>query len=395
MQRFSFPLPIEEQQDNHTGTETNSAYDCFRKEEPPRNRSATWRRLMLPSGMGVGYIDTFQVHRGVLVRLYDYRFDHSQEGVFPDGRMRLDFRVMLSGQLELFFPGNGTSGRVCQGDLWLIRGDGREIRYLQPGNVPIRGLSVSLPAAMASTWLHEASDGKGRMPEEMVFNSGGRNGMLCGTSSLLRVARARCHESILRCAMRLFDAPRRTVCDELRLESMALDLLSHLFALRFSRDCVTFACGLRQRSAIGTAVDILLAEWADPPTIAELARRVALNECYLKTGFRQRTGYSVGEFVRQLRMRHAIGFIESGCSVLQTALLVGYSNPSHFSAAFNRFHGYLPSVYRAAVQGRGKSLHKRVTPAERASGTVAVGCSCRLTDELALSGALGVIDVAT
>jgi AraC-like DNA-binding protein len=50
--------------------------------------------------------------------------------------------------------------------------------------------------------------------------------------------------------------------------------------------------------------------------------------------------------VRKLRMEKALELIESGeNSILQVALSVGYSNPSHFSAAFKRFYGRLPSSY--------------------------------------------------
>ena len=94
------------------------------------------------------------------------------------------------------------------------------------------------------------------------------------------------------------------------------------------------------------AVDILRAEWSAPPTISALARRVGTNECYLKMEFRQYTGCSIGEFVRRLRMAKALELIESGtCNILQTAYSVGYSNPSHFSAAFKHHYGRSPSFY--------------------------------------------------
>lgn len=102
--------------------------------------------------------------------------------------------------------------------------------------------------------------------------------------------------------------------------------------------------------AAGQSVDGLAdrCEWSNPPTIAGLARRVGLNECYLKAGFRRRTGQPIGENVRNLRMELALELIESGrASILQTALAVGYPNPSHFSAAFKRHHGRLPSSYLA------------------------------------------------
>ncbi len=76
------------------------------------------------------------------------------------------------------------------------------------------------------------------------------------------------------------------------------------------------------------------------------ARRVGVNECYLKKGFREQMGMSIGSYIRQLRMTKALEMIETGrYSVLDTALFVGYSNPGHFSAAFKKFNGHLPSYY--------------------------------------------------
>ncbi len=102
----------------------------------------------------------------------------------------------------------------------------------------------------------------------------------------------------------------------------------------------------RIRTAVDEAVDILHREWSDPPNISTLARRVALNECSLKKEFRRQTGMTIGGYIRRQRMTKALEFIETGrYSILETALFVGYSNPSHFSAAFKKFYGHLPSYY--------------------------------------------------
>lgn len=57
-----------------------------------------------------------------------------------------------------------------------------------------------------------------------------------------------------------------------------------------------------------------------PPTISAMARRVGINESYLKNGFRAQVGCTIGEFVRQKRMKKAMELIESGHSILETAL---------------------------------------------------------------------------
>ncbi len=55
---------------------------------------------------------------------------------------------------------------------------------------------------------------------------------------------------------------------------------------------------------------------------------------------------TIGDYIRNQRMKKALELIETGTySILQTALFVGYSNLNHFSAAFKKFYGHLPSYY--------------------------------------------------
>jgi len=99
--------------------------------------------------------------------------------------------------------------------------------------------------------------------------------------------------------------------------------------------------------AVEDALDILEREWMSAHTITALSRRVRLNECYLKTAFRQTTGQTIAHYLRHLRIRHARRLIEdTRASVLQTAAFVGYSNPSHFASAFKAVYGTLPSALK-------------------------------------------------
>ncbi len=45
-------------------------------------------------------------------------------------------------------------------------------------------------------------------------------------------------------------------------------------------------------------------------------------------------------------MKKALEMIETGrYALLETALFVGYSNPSYFSTIFKNYYGHLPSYY--------------------------------------------------
>ena len=78
-------------------------------------------------------------------------------------------------------------------------------------------------------------------------------------------------------------------------------------------------------------------------TIKELARKVAMNECYLKKGFKTIVGKTIHEYQQELRIDKAKMLLQrQGLSVTEVANTLGYSSISHFSTAFKRFTGMKP-----------------------------------------------------
>ncbi len=78
-------------------------------------------------------------------------------------------------------------------------------------------------------------------------------------------------------------------------------------------------------------------------TIRDLARRVAINECYLKKGFKEIFGTTIFDFYQSQRMEHAKYLLyDKGLSVTEVSHLLGYSSISHFSTAFKKQTGIKP-----------------------------------------------------
>lgn len=91
------------------------------------------------------------------------------------------------------------------------------------------------------------------------------------------------------------------------------------------------------------AREILLQRIGEPITIKALSRKVAINECYLKKGFKEIFGTTIFDFYQQQRMEHAKYLLyEKGLSVTDVSALLGYSSISHFSAAFKKHTGLKP-----------------------------------------------------
>ncbi|ACT92912.1 helix-turn-helix transcriptional regulator [Dyadobacter fermentans] len=79
-------------------------------------------------------------------------------------------------------------------------------------------------------------------------------------------------------------------------------------------------------------------------SLKELARRVGTNEFNLKKYFKEVFGETVFGYLHQKRMETAKDELcQPGSSVNDIAQRMGYKHPTHFTAAFKKYHGILPS----------------------------------------------------
>ena len=97
------------------------------------------------------------------------------------------------------------------------------------------------------------------------------------------------------------------------------------------------------KEKIVKARELLIQHIGEPITIKELSRKVAINECYLKKGFKEMFGSTIFDFYQSQRMEHARYLLyEKGLSVTDVSLMLGYSSISHFSTAFKKHTGLKP-----------------------------------------------------
>ena len=139
--------------------------------------------------------------------------------------------------------------------------------------------------------------------------------------------------------------------DSLFLRGKILELLAHE---------VELLCSPRRKETIlqpediirlQTARSIMMELMSTPPHIAELARRVGLNEKKIKQGFKELYGTTVYGFLRDYRMEQAkLMFDRDHKSVTEVACTVGYSNVSHFGVLFKQHHGVQPGEYLRSLK---------------------------------------------
>ncbi|MBC8032658.1 MAG: helix-turn-helix transcriptional regulator [Chitinophagaceae bacterium] len=137
------------------------------------------------------------------------------------------------------------------------------------------------------------------------------------------------------------------------LENIYINAQTQMLLL-YSMECMagdkeleSFSCKFlaneADRDKIIKAREILLENIGEPVTIKELSRKVAINECYLKKGFKEMFGTTIFDFYQSQRMEHARYLLyEKGLSVTDVSMLLGYSSISHFSTAFKKHTGLKP-----------------------------------------------------
>jgi AraC family transcriptional regulator len=124
-------------------------------------------------------------------------------------------------------------------------------------------------------------------------------------------------------------------------------LLYSLECMLGDKDIESFQCKFltneNDREKIVRSREILLQHIGEPITIKELSRKVAINECYLKKGFKELFGTTIFDFYQSQRMEHARYLLyEKGLSVTEVSMMLGYSSISHFSTAFKKHTGLKP-----------------------------------------------------
>lgn len=89
----------------------------------------------------------------------------------------------------------------------------------------------------------------------------------------------------------------------------------------------------------------------DPLKIVDLADLAGFNATKLKRDFKKLYGVTIFKYITALRMEVAKSLIiQDGATIAHAAYEVGYANPQHFTTAFKRTMGYVPSELKPAVQ---------------------------------------------
>ncbi len=93
--------------------------------------------------------------------------------------------------------------------------------------------------------------------------------------------------------------------------------------------------------------DFILNNLTEPCSLIDLAHKAGTNEFTLKKGFKELFGTTVFGFWNDVKMEEARKMLQTrSMNVSEVADAIGYKNPQHFTAAFKRKFGVVPSQLR-------------------------------------------------
>ncbi|MGE7110592.1 helix-turn-helix transcriptional regulator [Lysinibacillus sp. NPDC047702] len=129
----------------------------------------------------------------------------------------------------------------------------------------------------------------------------------------------------------------------LELEYTVLQLLMRTFQTFLNQPINLTEFSTSDREKIRQAQVIIIENMMNPPSLMELSRLIGLNDFKLKKGFKEMFGTTVFGYLREKRLEKASYLLQNGSmNVTEVANAVGYSNPSHFAAAFKGKYGINP-----------------------------------------------------
>jgi AraC-like DNA-binding protein len=94
----------------------------------------------------------------------------------------------------------------------------------------------------------------------------------------------------------------------------------------------------------------LLSHYHRPLNLAQIARSIECSPAYLCRHFRELTGQTPFQYLREVRLAAAKELLQSEVPIARIAEMVGFDDPLYFSKVFSRHVGQSPQNYRGSCR---------------------------------------------
>ena len=151
-----------------------------------------------------------------------------------------------------------------------------------------------------------------------------------------------------------------------RASAKNLDLITESVLLYTFSQLAAFD-SFSEKALINRLLHHIETKFTDPSlTLSSCAEYVDYNPKYISRCFGEHVGMSFSDYIKNMRIRHAIFLIENGVSLVKNvALLSGFSDPLYFSNCFRKIVGISPSEFISRqAEAKAKEEKPEITPAE-------------------------------
>ena len=329
--------------------EHKETFDDFQKKGGGQNRGDSFETFVeLPEEIGRGSRQEVEVRPGVKLLLEDYQIKENLvvNVVKVKGKSSpLEFCFCVSGNIKCRAQGIKDDFGIDTGqcNLSFLPSPRGTIKYKAGQRMVF--VTIRTEPQVFGAFLDGRSD---RIPVDLRDIAEGIEKFYYQAGNVTASMKMVIHQ-ILNC-------PYSGSIKRLYFETKAMELIVHQLAeLAAGEKKHSKVCALRSgdMERIHEARDILVGNMQNPPSLLGLAKQAGLNDYKLKIGFNQVFGTTVFGYLRQCRMESArLLFEETEMNVAEVSSTIGYSNPSHFAAAFKKQFGVKPRSYLAETKRR-------------------------------------------
>ncbi|NDJ17070.1 helix-turn-helix transcriptional regulator [Myxacorys almedinensis] len=288
-----------------------------------------------PQQLGCGFKQEIELREGILLRICDLRFHDRAAVKYLEREHCLGYHFHFSGEHQGKYHALGTKRYAFCGSGLAPE---ETICYLE--HQPFLEVIICLEPDVLCSFV---GNSEGQLPEALQSLVRRSDQEYYSRSGVATLPMQTIAQQILQC-------PYQGIAKRMYLESKVLELMSLLITQQIEIQTGEPQISLLRPDQIERlhyAKEILLHQLQNPPTLMQLARKVGLNECTLKRGFREVFGKTVYGYLRDYRMEQARSLLEAGdMNITEIARAIGFRDRSPFALAFRKHFGVNPKNYQ-------------------------------------------------
>ncbi|QTH45696.1 helix-turn-helix transcriptional regulator [Cohnella sp. LGH] len=287
----------------------------------------------LSPSVGEGTIHRLSTYSGIEIVYSEYRLHSRQTNRFATRERMVELQFAMSGRRSASISGLDFTLESGKGALLLMQDF--DVKFDFGCEEPICSFALGIPVELFEYAMSALTRPVNRHFERLT------EGAVFKQLDFVPDERG------LNLANQLIGELRGTGRSPLLMEAAAYELLNLYFMQLFDPVPVCEGLSREDLRRVRRAAEILEAEMRHPPSLLALAKRVGINDFKLKKGFKAIFQSTVFDYLRQIRMDHAMKLLRSGhCNVTQAGIETGYSNISAFSEQFGKTFGIKPSAVK-------------------------------------------------